>query len=210
MSHTRTEFTGTPDADLIRLVQGSPATPAARRAAGELLHRHQDAIYVWCFKYAGDRDRALDLAQDVLLNAYRSIVSFEWRSEFSSWLFSIVRNRCLSEARRSSVFIDAEPNPDITTDRRAIRPDHQLEYEETEQWVRDLIEQRLDTQEQDVVCLRCFEGMPLDEIARVVAVESAEDVRVILQRARRKLRAGAEKEKRGQRIRKLWKETASE
>ncbi len=210
MSHTRAKYSGTTDADLIRLAQAAPTSAPARQAAGELLRRHEDTVYVWCFKFAGDRDRALDIAQDVLLNAYRNIASFQWRSEFSSWLFAIARNRCLSEVRRPSVFIDDEPNPDITMDRQATPPDRQLEFEETERWVRDLITKHLDTQEQDVICLRCFEGFSLDEIVRVVPVESSEAVRVILQRARRKLRTAADKQGRLKRIRKLWNENVNE
>ena len=210
MSHARAEFSEALDAELIRLAQGTATSATARRAAGELLRRHQDAVYVWCYKYAGNRERAMDMAQDVLFMAYRNITSFQWRSEFSSWLFSIVRNRCLSEVRRPSLFIDVEPNPDVTVDRHATPPDRLLENKETERWVSDLMTQSLDQQEQDVICLRCFEGLSLDEISRVVAIDSGEAVRIVLQRARRKLRAVAEKEKRWKRIRKLWKENVNE
>ena len=87
------------DQELVALAVRERTSPAGRAAASELLGRHRGRVYIWCHRYVRDHERALDLAQDVLLSAWRSLDSFQGRSRFSSWLFSIARNRCLSAVR---------------------------------------------------------------------------------------------------------------
>ena len=52
-----------------------------------------------------------------------------------------------------------------------------------------LIRSALEPEEQKVIWLRCFDRMPVEEITRVLGIESASGARSVLQRARRKLRA---------------------
>ena len=69
-----------------------------------LLSRHQDAVYRTAFRLLGDADEAFDLAQDVLLTAFRKIDQFRGDSRFSTWLYRITvnlaRNRWKSSSRR--------------------------------------------------------------------------------------------------------------
>ncbi|PYQ99154.1 MAG: hypothetical protein DMF96_08195 [Acidobacteria bacterium] len=64
----------------------------------ELFERHYARVARWCLRFAGDRDAAADLAQDVFLKAHRHLGSFKGASRFSTWLYTIVRN----ESPRSS------------------------------------------------------------------------------------------------------------
>ncbi len=63
--------------ELIRRVRTAAGSPEANEASGELLLRHQDQIYLWCFRFVRDHNRALDLAQDVMLLAHRALPGFE-------------------------------------------------------------------------------------------------------------------------------------
>src|SRR5687767_15333181 len=90
------------DRDLLEQARSRAGTPDGAAAAAELLRRHRRAVYLWCFRYVRDHERALDMAQDVLLAAYQRMGEFQGRASFSSWLFVIARNRCFNELRNDS------------------------------------------------------------------------------------------------------------
>ncbi|MBD3237482.1 MAG: sigma-70 family RNA polymerase sigma factor, partial [Candidatus Eisenbacteria bacterium] len=100
------------DSELLALARSAPESLPAKRAASELLARYQQRVYAWCVRHVRDHDQALDLAQEVLISAYRNLASFESRARFSSWLFAIARNRCLSALRRPRLLYEEERDPD--------------------------------------------------------------------------------------------------
>ncbi len=59
-----------------------------------LVLRHKDKIFTLCFRLLGDRDEALDLAQDVFVRAHRGLVSFRGEARFSTWLHTIAVHAC--------------------------------------------------------------------------------------------------------------------
>lgn len=181
------------DRDLLRRAQGDPDGDDGRRAASDLLERYQRRVYLWCFRYVRDHERALDMAQEVLMKAYRSLAGFDGRSGFGSWMFMITRNRCLSELRRPSLATDDRLDPDETAQSRP-GPDLELFDRLDEEEVLGLITNRLDAVEQRALWLRCFEKLPVDAITAILALEESTGARAVLQRARRKLqRALAER-----------------
>ena len=191
VSDKETGFSGPADDELVRLATSGRDTPAGRRAATELLARYRRPVYIWCYRYAGDHDRALDLSQDVLLSAWQKLETFAGRSKFSSWLFSITRNRCLNEVRRVNLFGGGEPDYERVVDTRA-NPGRELEEREDEARLKELIAATLEPIEQKAIWLRCFERLPVDEVTRLLKIESVSGARGVLQTARRKLRAAME------------------
>lgn len=69
-------------------------------AFGVLVERYQDPV--WRFLCALVKDRALaeDLTQETFLRAYDRLDSFEHRSRFSTWLFTVARNLGIDALRR--------------------------------------------------------------------------------------------------------------
>ena len=74
-----------------------------QHSLGELYKRYFPKVYQTCISYAKNQDDALDLAQDVMLKAFCNIEAFEGKSTFSTWLFSITRNHCLSVISRKRI-----------------------------------------------------------------------------------------------------------
>jgi RNA polymerase sigma-70 factor (ECF subfamily) len=130
----------------------------------------------------------LDLAQEVLLNAYRNLDKFEGWGRFSVWLFVIARNRCLDALRRPALLIDEEREPDSLADHQS-RADRKIEEVEDEEAVLNLLRRHLDKKEQEALWLRCIEKVPVDTITQLLGIEHATGARAVLQSARRKLRA---------------------
>ena len=186
-----------PEEELLRRARRGAASDDAREAASELLGRYRGRVFAWCFRMVRERDRALELAQEVLLSAWRNLDSFGGRSAFGSWLFMIARNRCLTELRRPALLADEETDPDDVA-AATITHDRRLEAEQDQDQALELIRAVLEPVEQEAIWLRCYEGMPVDEITRVLRIPESSGARAVIQRARRKLRAALqEREARG-------------
>lgn len=176
------------DARLVEIFQADTEAAEGRSAASELLRRYQRAVYLWCFRYVKEHEHALDLAQDVLLSAYRALPSFRGDAKFSSWLFAMARNRCVNALRRGNVFLELEVVEDTLADRGPM-PDIEMEEREGEERVLRLIADTLDPIEQRAIWLRCAERLPVEEITLLLNLDSGSGARGLLQTARRKLRA---------------------
>ncbi len=181
--------TPSPDRELVERAQANPGGAAGRAAAGELLRRYRRPVYVWCFRYVGEHERALDMAQEVLLSAYERLGEFEGRAAFSSWLFVIARNRCLNEMRNDSRRDDIEPDSMVD---ESPGFDERLETEMESQRLLDIAAKVLDEDERRALWLRYSELLPVDEITELLKLDHKSGARALLQRARRKLRAAWE------------------
>jgi RNA polymerase sigma-70 factor (ECF subfamily) len=176
------------DEELLRRALADPEGSGGRAAASELLGRHQRRVYVWCYRYAGEHERALDLAQDVLLNAYRGLASFGGRSQFSSWLFAITRNRCLNALAGTTVrFEDDDLLESFPSS--AGTPEDLAALAQDEARLRAVLARHLDAEESAAMWLQCYERLPVEAIGDVLGLGNATGARALLQRARRKLRA---------------------
>ena len=71
-----------------------------REAFRRLVERHYDMIYRVAYRYVGSAADAEDIAQDVCVTLATKLARFNNRSRFSTWLVSIVINRCRDSHRR--------------------------------------------------------------------------------------------------------------
>jgi RNA polymerase sigma-70 factor, ECF subfamily len=178
------------EGDLLELARSAPQSREGKQAASDLLGRYQQRVYVWCLKYVRQHEQALDLAQEVLISAYRNLPSFKGQSRFSSWLFVIARNRCLSEVRRPRLLLDDDRQPDDLYS-AGPTPAQVFEEKRDEESLLELIRTTLTSEEQEVIWLRCFECLPVDTITRMLGIQQSSGARGLLQSARRKLRRAA-------------------
>lgn len=193
MSNEMKDYSGLADEKLVALAVSGKVSGTGGPAAAELFGRYQKAVYLWSFRYVNDHERALDLSQDVFLRAWQGLDSFAGRSKFSSWLFSITRNRCLNEVQRIDLLRDEGPDPEYIPGRET-GPDRQLEEYESEERILSLVKATLDPLEQKAIWLRCFERMPVDDITQLLGIEGSSGARGMLQTARRKLKAALEED----------------
>jgi RNA polymerase sigma-70 factor (ECF subfamily) len=175
------------DERLVALARGAATVDERRDAASRLLERYRDPVYIWCRKYLRDHDNALDAAQEVLISAHRNLASFGGRARFSSWIFAITRNRCLSERRKATLPVDADADYEMIPT-AAGDPEQLLLEQQGEEALLQLIAARLDGVEQEALWLRCVEMMPVDVITTTLGITEASGARAVLQRARRKLK----------------------
>jgi RNA polymerase sigma factor (sigma-70 family) len=182
-------ITAESDEGLLRIGAEEPDGRIARKAICELFRRYQGRVYQWCFRYTKNHERAMDLSQEVFLGACQSLnlKMFGGRASFSSWLFAIARNRCVSAMRRNSPLESASGDPDLLADHEC-GPDHHIEDQQEQEALLDLMRTTLEPMEQDAMCLQVFERMPVDSITEVLGITGSTGARGVLQNARRKLR----------------------
>jgi RNA polymerase sigma-70 factor (ECF subfamily) len=188
---TNTWDQNVPDEELLRLVRADGDAERRRAAATELVCRYRDSVYLWCFRYTRDVERALDLSQDVLTSVWEKLETFESRAKFSSWLYAVTRNRCIDASRHVSYLLDEEAVAAASD--RAPLPDAAMYAEQDEQWLLTTIRTQLEPDEQQAIWLRCIERMGIDDVTRIMQLENASGARTVLQRARKKLRAALER-----------------
>ncbi|MGH9023256.1 MAG: RNA polymerase sigma factor [Acidimicrobiia bacterium] len=71
-----------------------------RRALEELLERHLDRVHAICRRILIHPEDALDATQEALIAVVRGISRFDGHSAFTTWLYRVVTNAALDEARR--------------------------------------------------------------------------------------------------------------
>ncbi|HET6351983.1 MAG TPA: RNA polymerase sigma factor [Coriobacteriia bacterium] len=81
------------------------ATQIAAARAGDLdafetlVRRHTPAVYSHALRFFGESTAAEDVVQEVFIKVFRSLGSFDNRSQFSTWLYQVTRNTCLDQVR---------------------------------------------------------------------------------------------------------------
>lgn len=83
-------------------------------AFSELVRRHEHSVYNVALRFMRNPSLAEDMAQEAFLKAYQKIGRFRGDARFSTWLYRIACNVCLTELqkrkRRSELTTQAAPS----------------------------------------------------------------------------------------------------
>ena len=128
-----------------------------RSAFDRLVERYGGRVAGVARRTLGDREEALDVAQEVFVEAFRILPRWKEEGLFFSWLYRTALNLALHRLRRRR---KVAPLADV----HAVAGEAPGQGEISEA-VRDALE-RLPPRQRDVFILRHEEGLPLAEIAR--------------------------------------------
>jgi RNA polymerase sigma-70 factor (ECF subfamily) len=70
------------------------------KAYEELMRRYQRTLFNVCARYLGNDRDADDVCQEVMLKVLYGLKSFEGKSKFKTWLYSITYNECITQYRK--------------------------------------------------------------------------------------------------------------
>ena len=65
-----------------------------------LFEMYKDKVYSVALRYSGNPATAMDLTQDVFVTLFSQMANFRGESNFETWLYRIVVNRCLDQRRK--------------------------------------------------------------------------------------------------------------
>lgn len=183
-------------------VAGREALLVRRCAAGdqdasaELVAEHHRMVLSLATSLLGDRDEALDLAQEVFLRVFRTIHRFRGHSALRTWIYRIavnqVRNRQRWWRRRhrgDQVSLDEHllRHGDVPVRSNVMAPDRMFANHELAERLQAALE-RLPFEQRTAIVLREIEGLSYDEIAFTLQL-AVGTVKSRLTRARQALRA---------------------
>jgi RNA polymerase sigma-70 factor, ECF subfamily len=153
----------TSDEALVQLISSGD-----KKALQVLFARHNVRVYRFILRFLGDESSAEDLVSEVFFDVWRQADRFESRSQVSTWLMAIARNKALSVLRRRTTeeldeevaeFIeDPSDNPEVVmqkTQRSAV--------------LQDCLSQ-LSPAHREIVDLVYYHEKSIDEVAEIIGV----------------------------------------
>jgi RNA polymerase sigma-70 factor (ECF subfamily) len=146
-------------------------------AFSTLVTRYQDRIFNVIYRMLGNREDAADLCQETFVKAFRAIATFEARAQFSTWLYRIATNTCISFRRSHAGKVKQEYTVDCDIEAlgeqshgrndAAADPDRYAMQRERIEAVQKAI-LHLDEEARAIVVLRDIDGKSYEEIAEVL------------------------------------------
>jgi len=100
-----------------------------QNAFEELVYRYDRNVLSIAMKYAANEDDAKDLYQEVFIRVYRGLKRFRFQSEFSTWLFRITTNVCLTYKSRNKEHLRVSINKSYEDDENEFTAKEELVYE---------------------------------------------------------------------------------
>jgi len=132
-----------------------------------IMRQHEDRVFSVCLRITGNRDRALDAAQETFLTVFRKAAQFKGDAALGTWIYRIAVNTCYDQLRKAKRrktdpipdYLDpVDPSAESAIDSAALRPE---------------IQTALDMLPKDfraAIVLSDIEGMSMSEVASVLGV----------------------------------------
>lgn len=143
----------------------------------DFISENQAALYRLAFSYARNRDAALDIVQDTVVQAISHAGALRDREAVKPWVYRILINESLTYLRRNKKLVFLNESPECPAAQENIGEKVDI-YRAVE---------RLEPKMRTVVVLRYFEDMKLEDIAQATGA-NLNTVKARLYRALKRLR----------------------
>lgn len=142
----------------------------------QLVYNYDRAVLSIAMRYVRDEDDAKDIYQEVFIRVFRGLKKFEFRSEFSTWIFRITTNVCLTYKSRKKEQIMVPLEDEIDDEKSyetidIISRERSPEEETADNDLGLLIGNALDsltTRQRITFVLKHYEGYKIREIAEML------------------------------------------
>ena len=168
------------------------AVNGSRKALAELVKKYEQTVYNFAFKICRNKERAENTMQETFLSMVKSLKQFSGKSKLSTWLYTIVSNHCLMQARSQKKYdyTSLENDEGLIDDRHIVdwkySPNKLAENSELKDTLDEAI-QKLPHEYRIVFLLRDVEGLSTKETGEIVNL-SVPAIKSRLHRARAFLR----------------------
>lgn len=152
-------------------------------------------FYGYSYKILGDKEDARDIVQELYLKLWAIRNTLNSINSIEAYATTIIRNLCVDRLKKNKgISLQTDSYLNYSKDDDADKAQEERVQERVEM-VRKAMKQLPDIQ-QKVFIMRDFEEKEFEEISEELAL-SAENVRVILSRARKRIREIIESNKKG-------------
>jgi RNA polymerase sigma-70 factor, ECF subfamily len=148
------------------------------RAFEQIIDHYERRVISTAWRMLGNREDARDAAQEVFLRAYKYLGSFNPERDFSGWVYRITVNVCHDVARkrgRADQFKSLEAELELgrfeTLSSGENIEQAAIHSQEQEMIARAL--SALSKKERAAIVLRDLEGLPTEEVARILGSSQA-------------------------------------
>ncbi|MBI4686601.1 MAG: sigma-70 family RNA polymerase sigma factor [Nitrospirae bacterium] len=149
-----------------------------------LVERYQDMIYNIAYRMSGNSESAKDLAQESFISAYNNLRNFRNDSKFSTWLCSIVINKCRDYLKSQKQHISFDEIPEIPSAKAS--PEEDISKKQIIDRVQTALNM-LPKDYREVVVLKHIEGLDYGEMAVILNI-NANTLKVKTHRGREMLK----------------------
>jgi len=152
-----------------------------------LVDKYQKMVYLLALKLLKKPEEAKEMAQDTFVKAFQKLDSYEGKSKFSTWLYSITYNACISELRKRKIEFKSIDDRQISEQDEQQMHDYYRETkkEDQEKYLNMALE-RLPEDDQVLVTLYYYESQSMDEISVITGL-TVRNIKVKIHRARKKM-----------------------
>jgi RNA polymerase sigma-70 factor, ECF subfamily len=137
-----------------------------------LFTRHNVRVYRFVLQLTGNRSIAEEIVSDVFLEAWRHAARFGMRSQVSTWLLAIARNKALTRLRRRSESQLSETDFPLTIEDPDDNPEQCLDKQDRGRAVRLCLKQ-LSRSHREVIDLVYYHGKSVGEVAEIVGIPAS-------------------------------------
>lgn len=159
-----------------------------------LVQRYRNFVFTISLRYVKSREDAEEVSQDVFVKAYRSLADFKGTAKFSTWLYTITTNTCISFLRKKKIELcplDNEKIFEVAAMTDGAMSAIQIEQKSRANMVNEAIKM-LSPVDAQIITLFYKAEQTLEEIAMILEKE-ANAVKVQLHRARGRLKEKLQK-----------------
>lgn len=183
-------FEEDPDVQLMLALQNGNET-----AFRVLFEKHAAGVMSYAMQWLGNRARAEEITQDVFLQVYRHRSGYMPRARFVTWLYRMVSNACITDARRVEhreiAFSLDQPAPDgrqpqSVADSRSASSENLLDQQQRLLHLQGVLDE-LPAPQRAALWLARVDGMSYEEVARSLGC-SVSAVKSLIHRATQTLR----------------------
>lgn len=160
-----------------------------QQAYAILVNRYQNYVFTLAFRFTKNREDAEEVAQDIFIKAYRALADFKGNSKFSTWLYTIVNNTCITFLRKKKLEVyslDKEGMFEVADNRDSGLMANTIEQKSKIAMVNQAIN-LLNPDDAEIITLFYKSEQTLEEIAQILHVET-NAAKVRLHRARTRLK----------------------
>jgi len=159
---------------------------AGERGAFEfIVNKYQSGLLTLAWSILGNREEAMDAAQDALVRAYMNLKTFNPKKNFRNWIYSIAYHRCLDCRRKEKLSKRYLQRASRELQSNSADNGQERQLEEFEYL--NAILQRLNERERLAISLTLNDGYKASEVASILGCAES-SARVYLFNAKRKLK----------------------